>query len=118
MTQQRLGGKLRLTRQQWADLSLRMHGENLGGWIMSAGWQRHGSDVEPCVAITIDPNDVSTVTIFLTHIIEVTHEPEISVGETLEDLRYLADQVQTFKPGGFVYPTYYLPCVTTDGDVE
>ncbi len=118
MTRRRGGPELRLTREEWGRLSERMRGEDVGGWIMSSQWQRHGSQDPPCVAITTDPHDGRILTIFLAHIIEVTHEPYISVGETLEDLRYLADQTRTFLPGGFVYPTYYLPCVTAEGGIE
>lgn len=107
---------LRLNRAQWEDLSERMHGENLGGWIMSSQYQHHGGKYTPCVAITTDPGDVATLTIWLTHIVEITADPLDSSGD-LEDLRYLADQVQTFKPPEFVYPTYYLPCVTAEKGV-
>ena len=110
------GGRLRLTQEQWDDLSERMRGEDLGGWIMSSDWQRHGSTVPPCVAITVDPDDVSTLILFLTHIIEITANPQDSSAD-LEDLRYLADQVQTFKPPGFVYPTYHLTCVRVEKGV-
>ena len=107
------GGKLRLTRAQWGQLSERMHGENLGGWILSAGYRHHGGTYDPCVAITVNPDDVSTLTILLTHLIEVTADPQDRTVD-MEDLRYLADQVQVFKPGAAVYPTYYLPCVTVE----
>lgn len=117
MSRIRSGATLRLTHEEWAQLSERMRGEDLGGWIMSSQWQRHGSQEPPCVAITVDPNDVSTLVIFLTHLIEITADPNDSSAD-LEDLRYLADQVQTFKPKGFVYPTYYLPCVTAEKGVN
>lgn len=110
------GATLRLTPGEWGQLSERMRGEDTGGWIMSSQWQRHGSQDPPCVAITTDPNDVSTLIIFLAHLIEVTADPLDASGD-LEDLRYLADQVQTFKPRDFVYPTYYLPCVTVEKGV-
>lgn len=109
-------GTLRLSRAHWERLSERMYGEDLGGWIMSSHYQHHGGKYAPCAAITTDPGDVATLTIWLSHIIEITADPADSSAD-LEDLRYLADQVQTFKPKGFVYPTYYLPCVTVEKGV-
>lgn len=112
------GGRLRLTPGQWGELSRRMRGEDMGGWIMSSHYRHLGGSYAPCVALTTKPDDASTLIIFLTHIIEVTAEPELNHrSEDLEDLRYLADQVQTFKPLGFVYPTYYLPCITVEKGV-
>lgn len=110
------GATLRLTCEQWERLSERMHGENTGGWIMSSQYQHLGAKYTPCVAITTDPGDVVTLIIWLSHIIEITADPLDSSAD-LEDLRYLADQVQRFKAEEFRYPTYYLPCVTVEKGV-
>lgn len=110
------GGTLRMTRVQWELLSERMHGEDNGGWIMSSHYKHLGGTYKPCVAITLGPGDVGTLSIWLAHIVEVTADP-LDSSTDLEDLRYLADQVWVHRPHDFTYPTYYLPCVTVEKGV-
>lgn len=107
-----------LTGEQWDQLTARMRGEDTGNWILSSNWRGLRTEVEHtgCVAITLDPGDVSTLIIFLTHLIQVTVEP---FSDDWEDLRYLADQIKVFKfSESAVHPTYYLPCVQVAGDAH
>ena len=110
------GGTLRLTASQWESLSVRMHEEGKSNWIMSSTYQHLGAGYDPCIAITVDPDDHSTLIVWLSHIIDITAEPQ-SNSQDMDDLRYLADQVRMFKPAGFRYPTYYLPIVTVEKGV-
>lgn len=111
MTRVQAGATMTLTFEEWVQLNERMHGESTGGWILTSKWRGIGTCAEDrgCVAITLERGDYSTLTIFLSHLIQVTVRP---FADDWEDLRYLADQVQVFRYDESVHPTYYLPCVT------
>lgn len=105
--------RMKLTREQWTRLGDRMQ-QSGHSWILSSHWKGLGTEVERtgCIAITADPDDFSVLTIFLSHLIQVTIEP---FSDDWEDLRYLASQVKVFRfTESTRHPTYYLPCVTVE----
>lgn len=111
MTRVRAGERMVLSRDQWAKLSGLMHGEDDGGaWIMQQGYT--APDV-PRGCVAISTGDEATLIIFLTHLLQVTSDPEQdSVYVVLEDLRYLADKIEI--NAGRHIKTYYLPIVSVE----
>lgn len=108
MTRVRAGGRMVLSQDQWADLTQRMHGEDNGAWILQARHTCRDAPAGGCVAISTD--DEASLVIFMAHLIQVTTTWQDSVSTALEDLRYLADQIEVNV--GHSSKTYCLPIVT------
>lgn len=104
-------GHLYLNADDWGAVVQAMHGEDNGSWVLMDNAPLPATGAEGCVAILTRSDDVGSLIIFITHLVYVLGDLDDVPRSTLEDVRYLADQVKVHHPEGRRYPVYYLPTV-------